>query len=136
MDTNYSRICNHPRLSRIDPNFVRCLACGVTLVSQQNALINKKQKDFSNENKSFMRNFDRNFSNNIEQTDDQPHLLEYYIDKHKTNVVIVDRTRSFFSDPPKYKTTINGQTSFLFAEQINKLLNDIKAIRVDRRQVT
>lgn len=122
---NYSGICNHARLTRLDNNFVRCLGCGQSFVSQKSVPANKTRRDFTRENKSFTRNFDRNFSNILEEVDtvsDAP-LYEYYIDRNWTNGIIINRAVKFSSDPPKYEVDINGQTAYLDNSQIMKLLS-------------
>lgn len=137
MASPYSKICNHTRLNRIDENFVRCLDCGQSMISQQKMLMNKTRKDFTKENKSFCRNFDRNFTNIIEETDEessQP-FFEYYTDKNWINLIIINRTVQFKSNPPKYQIKINGRQLYLTDQEINKILMDIDGIKVDEQQI-
>lgn len=133
-NSNYSVICNHSRLTRIDNNFVRCLECGQSMISQQNISRNKTTQDFANENKSFSRNFDRNFTNILEETDEQSNapLYEFYTDRRMTNKIVVDKNCRFNSDPPKYEVIVNSFKSYLTNSEIQKLLLDINAIRVDK----
>lgn len=133
---NYSIICDHKRLNRINKNFVRCLDCGQSMISQQKMLSNKTRQDFTNENKSFVRNFDRNFSNILEETDEQSTkpLYEYYTDRMNTNHIIINKQVQFQSNPPKFEVTVNGSTTYLTNMDIKKMLFDINAIRIDEDQ--
>lgn len=133
----YAKICNHQRLTRLNDKFVRCLDCGQSMVSHYKMAINKRPKDFANENKSFVRNFDRNFTNVIEETDEQTNkpLLEYYVDRNWVNLVIVNRSVQFLSSPAKYEVIINGERAYLDEVKLKKLLADLNAIRVDEEQV-
>lgn len=133
----YARICNHQRLTRLNDNFVRCLDCGQSMVSHYKMALNKRQKDFTKENKSFVRNFDRNFTNVLEEIDEQTNkpLLEYYIDRNWANLVIVNRSVQFQSSPAKYEVVINGERVYLDDLKINKILSELNAIRVDEQQV-
>ena len=38
----------------------------------------------------------------------------------------------FVSNPPKYEVIVNGMKSYLTNEEIQKILSDINAIRVDK----
>lgn len=132
---NYSKICTHTRLTRLNENFVRCLECGQSMISHQNIYRNKSRQDFTKENSNFVRNFDRNFSNIIEETDfpDKP-IYEYYIDKNGANVVIVDKTQTYSNYPIRYKVIMNGETAIMDDTQIKDILNDIRAVRIDEEQ--
>lgn len=134
MDNNaFGSICVHDRLERIDKNFVRCLRCGESLVSQAQVLPNKTMNEFLAETKAPLKNFDRNFSNNIEQnlnTNNTP-LLEYYMDRMKMNRVVVDRRPKFSYDQPKYVVVVNGNSDYLTDDQIYKMLSTTKCFRVD-----
>lgn len=131
---NYSKICNHGRLKRINNDFVRCLECGQSMISQQKMITNKTRQDFTDENKSFVRNFDRNFTNILEEVDEQSSkaLYEYYTDHIMANKIIVNKMVQFVSNPPKYEVIVNGMKSYLTNEEIQKILSDINAIRVDK----
>ena len=133
MNSSYSKICNHNRLQRINSNFVRCLDCGQSMISQANMPTNKTRQDFTKENKSFIRNFDRNFSNVLEEIDDQSikPLYEYYTDRMMVNVIIIDRQVRFQSNPPKFEVIVNDTKTYLTNDEIQKLLADANAIRVD-----
>jgi hypothetical protein len=104
------------------------------MISHVKIPINKKERDFVKENKSFIRNFDRNFSNTLEEVDDSviKPLYEYYMDKRGVNRIIVNRMIQFNSNPPKYEVIVNGHKYYLVEESIIKMLSDIGAIRVDR----
>lgn len=132
----YSVICYHNRIERINKDFVRCLECGQSLVSQENVLHNKSRLDFTKENKNFENNFDRNFSNIIEEVDiiKEPLPLEFYTDKHLKNSIIIDRTIRFRSYPPKYNVNINGQEQILTENKIKEILNSIQAVKIDEQQ--
>lgn len=132
---DYSTICLHQRLQRIDKNFIRCLACGQSFVNQINIPKNKTGTDFSRENKIFDRNFERNFNNVIEEKDLMPVLIEYYADKRFLNIIVIDKTNLFSNNPPKYRVFINGNYDVLTENQIKCLLNDTKATRVDKKQI-
>lgn len=127
----YAEICDHARLKRINDNFVRCLKCGKSMISQQNVMRNKTGQDFARENKSFTRNFNRNFSNEIEEVDEEFNepILEYYTDPLRINNIFIDRRPVFHSDPPKYKTIINGETKYLIDTEIQKILRSIGATK-------
>lgn len=129
----YVDICDHLRIKRIDNNFVRCYDCGQSMISQKNMLINKSRKDFTKENKSFVRNFDRNFTNVLEEVDENSAnpLYEYYTDRMRANIVVVNRTPQFFCQPPKFEVMINGSKSYQTDGEINKILSDINAFRID-----
>ena len=133
MNVNYSNVCNHSRLERISSTCVRCLDCGQSMISQKQVPSNKSSKDFSNENKSFTKNFDRNFTNVLEEVDIQSTrpLYEYYTDHSQSNYIVINKQVQFFSDPPKYEVSVNGSVTYLTNEQIQKILRDINAIRID-----
>lgn len=137
MSSLHSTICDHRRLKRINQNFVRCLDCGQSMVSQHRQPLNKTSLDFTKENKSFDRNFNRNFSNVLEETDDEftKPLYEYYTDRMWANTIIVNRRVPFQSDPVKFEVTINGSKTYLPNAQIQKILADINAVRVDEGQL-
>lgn len=131
---SYATICSHPRLERIDANFVRCLQCGQSMISQKREVRNKTRQDFTREQPQFVRNFDRNFSNELVETSrpsqSRP-LYEYYTDKLGVNSIVIDRRVLFDSDPAKYRCQVNGQTSNLTQTDIHKLLAEIGAFRID-----
>jgi hypothetical protein len=128
--SNYSTICYHERQERINNDFVRCQSCGLSFVNKSKDSRNKTRTDFTNENKSFCRNFDRNFNNIIREEEQHEPVLEYYAGQNKVNYVVVNKQVQFQSWPPKYKVEVNGKTAYLIDEQIKKLLSDIKAIPV------
>lgn len=134
---NYSKICYHSRLIRIDNNFVRCMECGQSIVSPKVVLGNKTRKQFTDENKTFNKNNNRNFTNLIEQMDHQSNIprYEYYTDKNMANVIIVNRTSQFNSDPPIYEVIINGQKVYISDGEIKKLLTDTNVLRVDKELI-
>ncbi len=130
-------ICNHTRLQRINDNFVRCLSCGQSLISQKKFDTNKSRLDFTKENKYFDRNFERNFNNIIEEKDiEGPAPYEYYVDKDWVNIIIINKNVLFDSMPAKYKIFLNGKISIMDNNQIISLLSDTKAIRVDKKLIT
>lgn len=127
---NYSQICNHDRLDRIDDNFVRCLKCGQSLISQKQLINNKSRRDFTKENPNFNKNFDRNFTNMLEEVESSKPIYDYYTDKIKANQIIINRQVQFSSNPAKYETNINGVKHYLTKNEINKLLSDINAVHI------
>ena len=131
---NFSMICNHEHLYRMDENFVRCRDCGQSMISQVNISINKNRSDFTKENNSFMKNFDRNFSNIIEEKEDclKDSIYEYYVDRTLSNFIIIDRKIKFKSDPVKFEVKVNGENNYLTQSLINDLLSSINAVRVDK----
>lgn len=133
MNIIYSKICTHNRLERISTDFVRCLDCGQSMISQSKMLLNKTRQDFTKENKSFVRNFDRNFSNTLDEVDDQDSmpLYEYYTDRMMINKIIVNRKVQFHSQPAKYEVFVNGSKTYLTNDEIQKLLIDINALRIN-----
>ncbi|AGF85492.1 hypothetical protein QJ854_gp290 [Moumouvirus goulette] len=134
--SNYSIICNHPRLERIDSNFVRCLSCGQSLISQKTITNNKRVKDFTKENNNFTRNFNRNFSNQLEQLDaiSQIPKYEYYTDKFGANLISINKAIKLLSDPPKYEVNVNNSNNYLTQTQIDTILKNINAINIDYNQ--
>ena len=133
---SYSNICRHDRLQRIDENFVRCMDCGQSMISQKHMATNKTSKDFTNENKSFCRNFDRNFSNVLEEVDEYSSspLYEYYSDRMGINIIIINKRPAFHSYPIKYEVIANGSKSYLTVDYIQKMLSDINAIKIDAKK--
>ena len=133
MDNNFSIICEHPRLTRIDDNFVRCLKCGESMISQKNMSNNKSNRDFLKENKSAFKNFDRNFSNVLEAAGEksQP-IYEYYTDRSQANSIVINRQVQFCSDPAKYEVFVNGAKNYFTNDQIQRILQDTSAIRIDQ----
>ncbi|XWV25320.1 hypothetical protein QJ856_gp0450 [Tupanvirus deep ocean] len=133
MNVSFSKICNHNRLQRINNDFVRCLDCGQSMISQTKMISNKTRQDFTKENKSFVRNFNRNFSNILEEVDEQASfpLYEYYADRMMINKIIINRRVQFASDPPKFEVIVNGSKTYLTNDEIQKLLMDANAFRVD-----
>ena len=136
MNVSYSAICNHPRTVRINGKFDRCLTCGQSFInSTYDTLRNKTSKDFTIENKKFTRNFDRNFTNTIEETDyiDEPPRIEYYTDRMQTNLISVNRSETLSAHfPLKYKITVNGDFEYMDLEKIRELLARIDAVRIDK----
>lgn len=131
-----ANLCDHLRLKRLDNNFVRCLDCGQSIISQKNMIYNKTSKDFSNENKTFTRNFNRNFTNVLEEVDEESTkpVYEYYTDRIGANNIVVNKVVQFSSDPAKFEVIVNGTKHYLTNDEIKKLLSDINAIKVDRNQ--
>lgn len=130
----YSSICDHPRLKRVSNDFVRCLKCGQSIISQKQLATNKSSLDFATENSNVIKNFDRNFSNVIEETDAESTRPqnEYYIDRTRSNYVIVNKQNVLRSQPAKFEVSVNNSKSYLTDNQIRQLLNDISAIRTDK----
>lgn len=137
MNPNYSLICTHPRLERLNNNFVRCTQCGLSMVNQQHIPTNKRPSEFISENKSFTKNFNRNFGNVLEEMANNKNLpmLEYYTDKLCANNIVIDRRNLFSSDPPKYAVTVNSAKTYLTDNEIRKLFSDVGAIRVDENNI-
>lgn len=134
MNVSYSAICDHPRTIKINGDFDRCLTCGQSFInSTYNKLRNKTSGDFTRENKRFTRNFDRNFTNIIEETDyiTEPAHIEYYTDRMQTNLITVNRSDSLPGYPPKYKITVNGEFEYMELEKIRELLARIDAVKID-----
>ncbi|QGR53801.1 hypothetical protein [Moumouvirus maliensis] len=133
---NYGTICNHSRLERIDDNFVRCLTCGQSLISQKTIVNNKRVKDFTKENNNFTRNFNRNFSNQLEQLDAKSQIpkYEYYTDKYNANLISINKATQLLSDPPKYEVDVNGSKNYLTQSQIDIILKNINAMNIDYDQ--
>lgn len=135
MFRSHSSICSHERLTRINDNFVRCLKCGQSLISQKEILRNKSQSDFSKENKLFTINFDRNFSNVLEEIDNEntKPIYEYYTDRMNMNRISINKIPVFNSNPPKYEVVVNGEKNYLTNDIIQKMLIDIKGIKIDKK---
>ncbi len=122
---NYSTICNHNRVERINDNFIKCLQCNETIINQLMSPTNKSTYDFVRENKSFMRNTSKNPYNVVELTP-QNHQ-EVFMDQHGINKVIV--SRQGLSDGT-YPVTINNVKYYLTKPEIEKVLTGIGAIRI------
>ena len=129
----YAKLCNHSRLKRIDDNFVRCYECGLSMISQKRPDTNKSRLDFSSENKLFLKNFERNFTNTIEQTDHETSdipIYEYYSDRHGQNKIIINKVPVFNSNPHKYEIFVNDSQYYLTTEHVNKILRDTNSQRI------
>jgi len=130
-----STLCPHNRLVRIGKDFDRCLVCGQSMINHTYAnLRNKTRQEWTKENKSFVRNFDRNFSNVIEETDgfaNQP-LYEYYTDRNIVNLILLNRQSQFQSVPPVYQIWVNGEMSYLPYNKVNDILDSVGAVRIDK----
>lgn len=133
-NNSYSNLCNHRRLQRIDNNFVRCLECGQSMISQKIVASNKTRDDFTRESEFLNRNFNRNFSNEIDQVDEVSNrpVYEYYTDRLGANSIVINKTPVFNSQPLKYEVVINGTKSYLTQSDISKIFFDINAIRVNK----
>lgn len=59
MDLNYSSLCDHSNLERVDDNFVNCMDCGESFVSQKLVKNNKRSHDFIRENEDLVEYLDR-----------------------------------------------------------------------------
>jgi hypothetical protein len=135
MNNRFAKLCYHERTKRIDNNFVKCIACGQKIVSIETPITNKTRQDFTNENKTFNQKFSRNFSNEIEDDDESGDLrVEYYADRNRVNNIIINRLVKYYSDPPKYHVTINGEKVLLTDMQIDRLLCDTNVMRMDELQ--
>jgi len=133
---NFSKICYHDKTRRINNEFVKCIDCGQKIINIQKHITNKTRNDFTQENKSFHKNFNKNFSNEIDFDDENSKYVrvEYYADRNRVNNIIVNRLNKYFSDPPKYDVDLNDNKILLNDMQIDKLLRDTNAIRIDERQ--
>ncbi len=135
MSNLFSGICDHAKTKRTDDNFVRCTKCGLSMIRQVDQIKNKTRQDFTTENKSFQRNFERNFTNVLSEVEKVgPAPLEYYTDVNNLNYLIVDRTVMYDSNPPKFRVNLNGNIASVTNDKINDLLQNIKAIRIDSHQ--
>lgn len=133
--TGFSGLCDHSKTKRLDDDFVRCLKCGQSMISQATQHINKTGQDFTKENKSFERNFNRNFTNIIEEVEQSgPPPIEYYTDMNNFNWMIIDRTLMYNTNPPKFKINFNGDVVVMTNEKIQEILHKIKAVRIDAEQ--
>lgn len=127
----YSKICYHTRSERIDDQFIKCFDCGQSFVKPKTEIKNKRCIDFSSENSQFDKNYERNFTNNVEApTEYGPAPIEYYIDKTGQNKIIVDRKNQFDSNPQKYRVIINNQDCILTNDKIQTLIKNTKARRI------
>lgn len=135
LNSSFSGLCDHSRVKRLNENFVRCTKCGQSMISQEDSSLNKSGQDFAKENKSFQRNFDRNFSNVIEEVDQAgPAPIEFYINPNNNHYLIVDKTVLNNSNPPKFKVNCNGDINVATNEKINEISQRMKAVRVDQEQ--
>jgi hypothetical protein len=125
-------ICQHSKTSRINDNFIKCLDCGQSVVSNNKSYTNKGMQNFVSENKSFQRNFDRNFRNDIIEGEEKG-PIEMFADAQFVNVIIVDRTPLYGTTPPKYKIIFNGESLYLTNDHIANLLQRTKSRRVQMK---
>uniref|UniRef100_A0A6C0CAW0 Uncharacterized protein n=1 Tax=viral metagenome TaxID=1070528 RepID=A0A6C0CAW0_9ZZZZ len=133
---NFSKICYHDRTTRINNEFVKCVDCGQKIISIQKHIANKTRDDFTRESKVFHKSFDKNFSNEIDFDDEDSKYVrvEYYVDRNRVNNIVVNRLNKYFSNPPKYDVNINDKKTLLTDVQIDRLLRDTNAMRVDEHQ--
>ena len=124
MNVSYGGLCSHSSVRRINNNFIMCNQCGETIVNQLKAPVNKNIKDFTRENRSFMKKQD-----NVPQT---RKMLEYYTDHHGLNHIVIDRSSTTRYSPHKYRVNINGVESWLSNDDIRELLAQSSAMRVDK----
>lgn len=135
LNSSFSGLCDHSRIKRLNENFVRCTKCGQSMIRQEDVSMNKNGQEFARENKSFQRNFDRNFSNVIEEVDRAgPAPIDFFINPNNNDYLIVDRTVMNNSNPPKFKINYNGNITVATNDQVNEISQKIKAIRVDQEQ--
>jgi hypothetical protein len=129
---NFSKVCYHDRTTRINNEFVKCVECGQKIVNIQKHITNKTRDDFTRENKDFSKVF----SNEIDFDDEDRKYVrvEYYADRNRVNNIIVNRLNKYFSNPPKYDVNINDKKILLNDMQIDKLLRDTSAMRIDEHQ--
>ncbi len=118
---SYSQICNHDRLERINDNFVRCMQCGLSMISQKELVTNKGRREFTKENKNF-KNFERNFTNVLEEMEINKPVYDYYTDRLKANKIIVNRQVQFSSNPAKYEVKINDALHYLKSKNYWRIL--------------
>lgn len=131
----YSSFCPHKRIERIDKNFVRCNDCSKSFVDQLSVPSIKKMNDFVREDNSFQKNFNRNFNNEIEETESYgPPPIEYYADKNWINRIVVKWERIYGTNPSKYPVTLNGTNSSMTSEQIKHLIHNTNSIKISKEQ--
>jgi len=131
----YSTFCEHRRIGRVDQNFVRCNDCGRSFVDQMSVPSIKKMDDFVKEDQSFQRNFNRNFSNEIEEVESYgPPPVEYYVDKNWINRIVIKWERIYGSDPAKYHVSLNGDNTSMTNDQIKQLIQSVRATRISKEQ--
>jgi hypothetical protein len=135
MNNNFCSLCSHSRINRINNDFIRCLTCGESFPNKLITHKNKTIQDFAKESPGFMKNFDRNFTNVIDQNDiyyDEPNY-EYYVDASFLNKIIVDKKNLFNSDIPTYRVNINNKVHNIDSEKLQHILDKIGAIKIDKR---
>jgi hypothetical protein len=134
MNKKFSNFCYHEKTKRIDNNFVKCILCEQKMINIETPITNKTRQDFTNENKTFAKKFDRHFSNEIKEEVNDFSKVEFYADKNRVNNIIVNKTIKYYGDPIKYHVTINGEKIVLDEFQIDKLLLDTNVMRMDTYQ--
>lgn len=132
MDINYSKLCNHDHIKRIDKNFIKCLDCGQSIINQSSLPRNKTPIDFVNENK-----IPQSFSNKIfshVSYDENRNIIpkyEYYRDRNNLNEIIINWADHLYTRPIKFKTIVNSENNYLTKNEIKQLLFDVRAHRVN-----
>lgn len=135
MNSGFSGLCEHSSTKRVNENFIRCNRCGISLINQSSVAPVKSSQDFVKNNKSFERNFDRNFSNVIEEVDlAGPSRIEYYVNPNDYSYVVIDWTPVFNANPLKYMVNFNGQTTTMTEKKIKEILSKIRATKIDKEQ--
>ena len=129
--SNYSEICDHRNVARIDTKFVKCKDCGDSFVSNITTTKNKVAADFTCTSNCGLKNFDRNFSNNVSTDCKQNPIVNYYADKNGVNLIKLDACNKFGSNPPKYQITLNGESTYLDMSKINEIIKETKAMQID-----
>jgi hypothetical protein len=139
MELSYSSVCSHPRIERVDSNFIRCMQCGESMIYSQNISRNKTVYDFVEKNNPMLKNFDKHFSNIVEEipikSSDTRHKInpnyEYFSDKLGINKIRINKNPRKYSYPAKYEVLINNIKVLLDRNEIQKLLIDIKAVKIE-----
>lgn len=141
---NFSSLCSHRRLVRVDKHFDKCLDCEQTIINHMyNNLRNKTRQEFTRENNSFDKNFDKNFSNKVDIYDSEKSenslssyqsANEYYCDRKFANIIKIDRQTVVYSTPRKYIVYVNGLSTTLLEDQIQELLASTGSVRIDVSQ--
>jgi len=129
---SFSKVCYHDRSRRINQTAVKCLDCGQVVINKLVQDGNKTSKDFVKEHSH--HNFNRNFSNDFVENNTNNSQIEYYSDYNQINNISVDRSKAYYTNPPKYNVVINGDTHILSDPEIKKILHDtnVKLIKIEK----
>lgn len=126
-----STICYHTQKYRIDDNFVKCKTCGLTII-EQTPTRNKTMRDFIKEDASFIKNFNRYFTNVVDY--EQPEQIDYYADRVNNVPIVINWAPHWQSGVRKYNVIVDRENVFLTEDQFRELITRLNAVKMDEQQ--